>query len=182
MGTLWCSWKGGGGRTLGQAPEWGPQFFSGGGGHAQRLCTGEHNCNVSHPRPGPQGRAGGAVGGRDVRLRERSSGPRDPGQEKGLQQGSRGAGRKPGVFGAGAAVHRGGPGRFGIPSTPTSHTLWGARLCATYLTPGSPGLATLDAWTWDRMAGGLSPGAEGSAGSAHAHSGGNLQASGYRTG
>lgn len=50
-----------------------------------------------------------------------------------MEQGSPGAGHKPGVFGPRAAVPRGGWGRVGIPSTMMSHTLWGARLDATYL-------------------------------------------------
>lgn len=95
-----------------------------------------------------------------------------------MEQGSQGAGHKPGVFDPGAAVPRGAGGRFGIPSAMMSHALWvpGFVPC-TWRSQPDPWEPRV--WSdWEHGHGtdgqGLSPGPEGGGRRVQAHTWGTF--------
>lgn len=181
MGIPRCFPKGRGGHSLGQAPEGQGHLilWRGRRGMPERLCLGSIPVQRL-PSQGLVPRAWlSAMGQRGVRLHQRS-----PGQEKGIEQGSRGAGHNPGIFGpgVGAAVPSGGwadlgflqQGRVmpcgGLGLVP--HT-WRSQLNSWELRV-PPDTTHGHGAEWQ---GALSQGTEGGGETVQAHSSGHLQSS-----
>lgn len=170
MGIPSCFPKGRGGHPLGQAPEGRgrghPILWRGGRVMPQRLCLGSITvqCLPSQgliPGPHPRAKCSG------------TEGSQTPPEESWDQRPRAGEGDRAGILrsrsqpwhlwpGCGSSCAQGRLGRFGVPSTSTSHALWSARPGPTYLEEaarllGAQGPTRYRTWTWSRMAGGTQP-------------------------